>query len=185
MLMITIGSKSSALADVNVGDAIDSSNWQKVQGLLPEPVLEYLKKGWITMKIGKLNYEPAETWYLLEGEKRNKGKYDIAPDGQMMEKATGVKSPLDFIACPFPGSEMDPKDPKFSQKFFYNVYMNIACQGSHSQTALFGFLRIETVRTLHLRSPEGPEIPWNGREYKESEICGAVWRKGHERNISS
>ena len=44
VLMIMIGSKGTALADVNVGDKIDTTNWQKIQGLVPEAVLDYVKK---------------------------------------------------------------------------------------------------------------------------------------------
>ena len=32
-------------ADVVPGETIDKSNWQKVEGLLPDPVLNYVKKG--------------------------------------------------------------------------------------------------------------------------------------------
>ena len=140
VLMIAIVPNKAALADVNVGDTIDQSNWQKVQGLVPEAVLDYLRKGWITMKIGKLNYEPGDMWYTTESEKRNRGKYDITDDGQLLDKTTKVKTPLDFIAAPFPPSELDVKDPKIAQKFFYDAYLNVACHGSHRQTATLGFI---------------------------------------------
>ena len=139
VLMIAVGSNDAALADVNIGDYIDSTNWQKVQGMVPEAVLDYLKKGWITMKIGKLNYEPGDFWFYTEGLKRNRAKYDIAEDGQMQEKATGVKSPLDFVAAPFPLQDLDPKDSKMPMKFFYNVYMNPNAEGSSRQTATLSF----------------------------------------------
>ena len=140
MLTIMIGAKGTALADVNIGDYIDQSNWQKVEGMVPDVVLEYLKKGWISMRIGKLNYEPSDVWFYTESEKRNKGKYGIAEDGQIVEKASGVKSPLNFIAAPFPLSDLDPQDPTMSRKVFYNTYMLVNNMGSWLSTATLDFI---------------------------------------------
>ena len=140
VLMIVGGLKSVTLADVNVGDAIDSTNWQKVQGLVPDAVLDYLKKGWVNMKIGKLNYEPGDFWFTAEGLKRNHGKYDIAEDGELMvEKSTGAKSPMNIVAAPFPVQDLDPRDPRMPIKYFYNLYMAPISYGSVRAMATLGF----------------------------------------------
>ena len=156
MLMIAIGSKGTALADVNIGDTIDSSNWQKVQGLVPDAVLDYLKKGWMTLKIGKLNYEPSSFYFNTEGAKRNHGKYDILADNQMVEKATGVKSPLNIVESPFPAEDLDPKDPKMAVKYFYNTYFLPISNGSSRQTATLSFFG----PTKYERYIAGPQKVW-------------------------
>lgn len=46
-----------ARADVTPGETIDKTNWQKAEGLLPDPVLNYVKKGDFILHIGKLNYD--------------------------------------------------------------------------------------------------------------------------------
>ncbi len=39
---------SSASADVLAGDIIDKTNWEKVEGMVPESVLNWIKKGDMT-----------------------------------------------------------------------------------------------------------------------------------------
>ena len=148
MLMITIGSKGAALADVNVGEKIDTSNWQKVQGVVPDVVLDYVKKGWMTLKIGKLNYEPGDAWFIQEGEKRNKGKYDLTAKGEILDKATGALDPRNFIGVPFPVSEMNPSDPKMGEKFVNNIFWMVMSYGSNRQTACLHFVGNQYERKI-------------------------------------
>jgi len=37
MMAIVIGFKTTAIADVSVGDVVDKSNWQKVEGFYRRP----------------------------------------------------------------------------------------------------------------------------------------------------
>ena len=48
---------STVTADVVPGDVIDSSNWQKAEGLLPVPVLDWVKRGEFILNIGELDVE--------------------------------------------------------------------------------------------------------------------------------
>lgn len=41
---LVVASVHAARADVAPGDVIDKTNWEKAQGLLPEPVLDWVKK---------------------------------------------------------------------------------------------------------------------------------------------
>jgi len=50
---------STVRAAVQPGDVIDKSNWQKIEGLVPEPLLNWIKQG-DSIKIGELKYNPAE-----------------------------------------------------------------------------------------------------------------------------
>ena len=47
-------------ADVEPGDVIDKSNYEKIENLVPDFVLDWVKTGDLTMKIGKLNYDAKE-----------------------------------------------------------------------------------------------------------------------------
>ena len=40
LMVFLVAAVNVARADVSPGDVIDKTNWEKVQGLLPDPVLE-------------------------------------------------------------------------------------------------------------------------------------------------
>ena len=50
-LCMLLCTASPASADVSPGDVIDKTNWQKVEGLLPLSVLDWVKKGEVTTRI--------------------------------------------------------------------------------------------------------------------------------------
>ena len=50
----------AARADVAPGDVIDKTNWEKAQDLLPEPVLDWVKKGDFILNIHGLKYRPLD-----------------------------------------------------------------------------------------------------------------------------
>lgn len=114
------GWASVASSDVSPGDVIDRTNWQKAEGLLPEPVLNWIRKGDV-LQVGELNYKPGE--YLppacLESLTANVGKYDIDGDGLIQDVKTG-KLP-DFVSgLPFP--KIDTSDPTAGSKIMYNKF---------------------------------------------------------------
>ena len=110
-----------ASADVAPGDVIDKSNWEKVQGLLPESVLDWVKMGDIVINVGELNYDPKE--YMNPVAKAsmeaNKGKYDLDANNQFVDKATG-EFPTYIEGIPFP--DIDEKDPRAAAKLMYNRF---------------------------------------------------------------
>jgi len=64
-LLLFSALRSPLLADVQPGDRIDRTNWQRAEGLLPPSVLNWVKKGDYVLSIGKLDYEVAwEPEYL-------------------------------------------------------------------------------------------------------------------------
>lgn len=110
---------TTVTADVTPGDVVDSTNWQNVQDLLPDSVLNWVKKGDLVLSIGKLNYDPNDYWTeaalgSLEG---NKGKYEVSEKGLIVEAATG-QTPQHLIGIPFP--EVDVKHPRAAYKVMYN-----------------------------------------------------------------
>ena len=122
---------ASASADVLAGDVIDKTNWEKIEGMVPEPVLNYVKKGDLTIRVGDLAYDPAE--YLTSYEKQslqyleaNRGKYDVNEEDVIVEIQSG--KPPDFIeGLPFP--EIDPDDPQAGAKVLYNQRYQSYAQG--------------------------------------------------------
>jgi hypothetical protein len=117
---LTLFHVGPAPADVAPGDVIDATNWQKAEGLLPEPVLNWVKKGEVLL-IGELTYHPSK--FLppagLRSLEANKGRFDLDGDGVVVDSKTG-KAP-DFIdGFPFP--EIDPKDPRAGEKIMYNKF---------------------------------------------------------------
>jgi len=108
-----------ALCDVSPGDVIDQSNWQKLEGLVPDPVLNWVKKGDWTLAIDELSYDPAAYFpdFALEARQTNVGKYGLGEDEGIVDLKTG-KMPEYIIGLPFP--EIDPKDPKAAVKMMHN-----------------------------------------------------------------
>jgi len=104
-------------ADVAPGDTIDKTNWQKAEGLLPDPVLNYVKKGDFVLHIGKFNYDPVWEPAFQQASQANAGKYDIDEDGNIVDPKTG-KRPDYIYGFPFPN--IDPKDPKAATKILWN-----------------------------------------------------------------
>jgi hypothetical protein len=104
-------------ADVAPGDVIDKTNWQKADGLLPDPVLNYVKKGDFVLHIAKLNYDPVWEPAFQQASQANAGKYDIDEDGNVVDPKTG-KRPEYIYGLPFP--DIDPKDPKAAAKIMWN-----------------------------------------------------------------
>ena len=108
----------TAGADVSPGDVINKGNWQSVQGMVPDSVLNWVKDGRIVMNIGKLNYSPLDYVKndLGEAYSNNKGKYLLKND-EIVEAKSGQLA-LDVIGYPFP--DFDPKEPDAAVKFMYN-----------------------------------------------------------------
>ncbi len=108
-------------AELAPGTVIDTTNWQQVEGLIPDSVLNWIKKGDGTITIGKLPYNVDDFMppAALKYKESNKGKYDVDANGLMVDVKTG-KLP-DFIdGLPF--SEIDLKDPNAGSKIMYNKH---------------------------------------------------------------
>ena len=120
-----------ASADVAPGDVIDKSNWEKVEGLLPEPALNWVKNGDTVLNVGELTYDPKD--YLNPDAKAslvtNAGKYDLDAEDLFIDKATG-KFPDFLEGIPYPESELDMKDPKVGAKCMYNKFYTSYTQGN-------------------------------------------------------
>ncbi len=129
-----------ALCDVAPGDVIDATNWQKAQGLLPDEIMEWIRKGELVMEVGELQYRPADCLpsYALRASRENKGRYTLDENDAIVEKETG-KAVQRLIGHPFP--EVDPNDPKASQKIVYNCFYTV-----HANGDFIAFLHTDYIR---------------------------------------
>lgn len=120
---------ATVCADVVPGDVIDKSNWEKAEGLLPGPVLEWVKKGDFVLNVGELHYNQAEYFVpaIKESMKRNVGKYELNDQDIIVDATTG-KQPQFIEGLPFP--KLDPNDPKAAAKAMYDKHYNIFCYGN-------------------------------------------------------
>ena len=128
-LVLLIRAAPAVLADVEPGDVIDRTNWEKVQGLVPDNVVDWLKRGDYVMEIVELNYDPND--YLPPVVKRsmeaNKGRYDVDENDMMVDVKTG-KLPEFIEGIPFP--QIDPNDPKAGTKVMYNKFYHTYALGN-------------------------------------------------------
>jgi hypothetical protein len=70
---------------------IDKTNWEKAEGLVPDCLLEWVKKGEMILPLGELNYDTAEyfTPHTIESFTANVGKYDLNEEDIIVEAETG------------------------------------------------------------------------------------------------
>ena len=116
LLMLT---SSQGFCDVSPGDVLDKTNWEKAEGLLPEPLLNWVKNGKVVLDIGELNYNPDvhHPTFALESLKTNIGKYALDENDGLVDAKSG-KRPKSIIGFPFP--EIDPDEPRAATKMLYN-----------------------------------------------------------------
>ena len=151
-IVLILGASKFSFADVAVGDVIDKTNWQKAQGLLPDAMLEYLQKGYLTIKVGKLNYEPADMLSdeCRESLKKNHGRYSINPKGEIIDNRTGEIDPYDIMGIPFP--VLDLHDPQVGLKMQVNHMYYTYGRGNVDMTATDYFVGNKMER--YIRGPQ-------------------------------
>jgi hypothetical protein len=110
---------NAARAEVSPGDVIDKTNWEKVQGLLPDPVLEWVKKGDFILDIEVPNFELADCFppFQIRAFETNVGKYELDAKGGIIEAKTG-KTAEQIVGLPFPKIAED--DPRLAEKLMQN-----------------------------------------------------------------
>jgi hypothetical protein len=111
---------SVALADVTPGETIDKTNWQKIQGLVPDYIVTWVKNGDMTMKIGKIDYDPATFWGedVKANWESNVSRYAIDEHNGIIDLKNGGKPAHDIKGLPFP--EPNVKDPKMPVMLMWN-----------------------------------------------------------------
>ena len=119
ILGLLLSVSPNAFADEPSVEVIDNTNWQKVEGLVPEVLLEWVKTGEFILPLGELSYDLIGLWpsHYLESRTANIGKYALDETGVIVDAKTG-KLAKSVIGIPFP--DIDPADPQAGTKIIYN-----------------------------------------------------------------
>lgn len=162
LLMLCL--KPIALAD----EMINAANWQKAEGLVPEQMLEMMKKGdWSIHTVEKLNYSAdRETGFWVSHAKKafkaNVGKYDLNEKNLIIDASTGELAKF-IIGFPFP--KIDPEDPKAAAKIMYNKeYLVYQLGPKHSSSHFKWISRAGFEREVGAVFRETYPTGWPGAE---------------------
>lgn len=142
---------ATAWADVVPGEVIDKSNYQKIEGLVPDFILAWVKSGDLKMKIGKLNFDQKNFWpkEVLENNPANVGRYKIDANNGIIDVKTG-KPARGIKGLPFP--EQNPKDPNLPMQLLWNrIFCEFYVQGDvHQLNTWLGFTKNGLEKTMLL-----------------------------------
>lgn len=124
------------------GMTLDSKTAPLAKDLLPPEILKHYEKD---EYINKIVAWPMDkyTWPtdFKAASEANAGKYQIAPEGHIIEKSTGKQPPY-ILGFPFP--TIDPKDPTAGYQALWNFFY---------RTWYFGNLKAESQ--LNMTNPDG------------------------------
>lgn len=100
---------------------IDKTSWKKIEGRVPDPLLEWVKNGAFVLRVDQLTYDPAEHWpsFVVESRAANVGKYALDENDVIVDAKTGKLAKY-IVGIPFP--KVDPADPKAATKIIYNKH---------------------------------------------------------------
>ncbi|MGV8075033.1 MAG: DUF1329 domain-containing protein [Syntrophobacteraceae bacterium] len=122
--------KMFAQIQVKPGDTIDSSNYQKVNDVLPPSIVEWIKNGDLSIKIGELKYDFTQDQEYLDASAKNEGKYVLDDNKSIIDKATG-NIPTFIYGNPYPNIDKSWKDdPDAGVKIQHNCHVRNARKSS-------------------------------------------------------
>ncbi len=111
------------LINIGLGQAnglpmvIDNTNCARYKDLLIPAMYRAVERGDFVITPGKINFKYKLPDSFLAASKKNAGKFDVTPNGDLVDKRTG-KYPENIYGLAFPN--IDPKDPKAGEKIIYN-----------------------------------------------------------------
>jgi len=156
------------------GDIITKENWNKVDGLIPPEMLEWVKKSYIEMKIGELKHDVTADDVWMKKSAENVGKYKLNDKNNLVETATG-EPPLWVDGIPFP--DIDTKnDPGAATKYAYNRTVSLHRMGSFKEEVSLTWIgrggferRLETTLYQYAfwARPGGPIENPAGHRYRD------------------
>jgi hypothetical protein len=123
----------AARADVNPGDIIDQSNYEKIEGWVPDYIVEWVKAGDLTMKIGTLSFDAKAFWpqEVRDNWQANQGRYKIDENNAIIDAKTGEPA-RGIKGLPFP--EPDTSDPTVPLMLMWNdLFIEYWLQGTYRE----------------------------------------------------
>ncbi|HWP65975.1 MAG TPA: DUF1329 domain-containing protein [Candidatus Limnocylindria bacterium] len=120
LVMGLIGATPPRAAELTTGELIDQTSWRKAEGLLPPEILAHYERGeyankFVDWPADKNDHAPEFT----AGTEANAGKFAVAPNGSVVDVATGKQPPY-LVGFPFP--TIDAQDPKAAYKVLWNYF---------------------------------------------------------------
>lgn len=110
LMLLSFPMKSyAAEADLKPGETIGPQNWQKVQGMVGENLLNRIKGGYTFQIKEPKNYRPLKEY--VEATEKYSGKVRLGPNGELLNYVAGQ---------PFP--KIDPSDPQVGQKLAWDFF---------------------------------------------------------------
>ena len=110
------------------GDVINKDNWEKVKGLIPDPMVKWVKEGKRIMQIGEFKYDGSDDAHWENyGLKHNRDKYALNDEGTIVNAATD-KIPEWVYGYPFPRIDFK-NDPDAGIKLNHNRDTNMGRDG--------------------------------------------------------
>jgi hypothetical protein len=100
---------SAADPDIKPGDSIGPQNWQRVQGMVGENLLNRIKSGYTLQIKPTKTYRPLKEY--VEATEKYSGKVSLGPNGELLNYVAGQ---------PFP--KFDSSDPQIGQKLAWNFF---------------------------------------------------------------
>ena len=95
--------------DLKPGDTIGPQNWQRVQGMVGENVLNRIKQGYTFQIKEHKVYKPLKEY--VEATDKCSSKVKLGPNGELLNYVAGQ---------PFP--KIDPNDAQVAQKLAWNFF---------------------------------------------------------------
>ncbi len=133
--VLVVAGTSARADEIKPGETLDSTTWQKAEGLLPPEILRHYKENEYVNKVvdwpaSQYNWPPD----LKASTEANADKFTTSPTGTIIDKATGKQPPY-VMGHPFP--TIDPQDPEAAVKILWNHFYRTWYFGNiHAQSQL-------------------------------------------------
>ncbi len=122
-MLLIFSSISPAVAVGKLDKSIDKSNWQEIEGLVPDAVLTRVKNGDYTFHIATIDFNPVDYMapWIRKSLTENLGKYGVNENDEIVDAKSGER--VKFLkGLPFPMSDLNKDDPKIVQKILHNGF---------------------------------------------------------------
>jgi hypothetical protein len=170
---------------VKPGDVIDQSNWEKVKDILPQGIVNWVKRGEWVFNIDefKFDFDYTAEWYELSA--KNKGKYGLGTVKEIIDLKTG-NFPMFIRGMPFP--DVDVKnDPDGATKLMHNNNLCLQMNGSYDNIGttehgtlqwigMGGYERAIKANMQRFYYWNRPDGEWeNPHEYMHKTVVPVTW----------
>jgi len=114
------------------GDTIEKGDWKKIESLVPDKIVEWVKTGdIIQMKIAEMKYDILVDDAFIKNSAKNAGNFKLDSTKNLVKVANG-KPPEWIHGTPFPNVDI-ANDPDGATKYLYNRLCSLLRWNSSTQ----------------------------------------------------